>query len=424
MAIVLIVAVLVVAVAVLYVTVTFSTRTRQTTAPLIDDAFKGVSGQIDAANQDLRRQLADELEQDREQLRLDGRKIQGRLDHADSRASSMANQILAELDTIRRLVEQLGARQDQFGGDLGKLDLQVARLGESLARPSASQPQAGDAPAQPTPAGGPAVVRGQLYAERLQFAFVLVPPESFSRSERQFRIQAERQVGVLPSQPGALYDPATIIRRAETDEGFRERLGKAASDYVATKLGDPAFAVATERWITQDAYPETVLVEVCNRISGGLGTIVQKPLEKVGTELRLPGPGAATAAGIGAALTLQPVTEPLGRVSTFLEITGVVVGMATGLHPLALASAKMLAHDQFHDFVARRLREAARLVFVGPAGPAERPAPARQVAEAPEVSTPDSSEAPTDPRTLPPQKPPPPSKLPPAAPRPSGPGFG
>src|SRR6516164_1309680 len=123
MAIVLIVAVLVVAVAVLYVTVTFSTRTRQTTAPLIDDAFKGVSGQIDAANQDLRRQLADELEQDREQLRLDGRKIQGRLDHADSRASSMANQILAELDTIGRLVEQLGARQDQLGGDLGKLDL-------------------------------------------------------------------------------------------------------------------------------------------------------------------------------------------------------------------------------------------------------------------------------------------------------------
>ena len=110
MGIVLIVAILVVAAAVLYVTVTLSTRTRQSTAPLVDDAFKGVSGQIDEATHNLSRQLADELQQDREQQRLDGRQIQGRLDHADTRASSMANQILAELDTIRRLVEQLGAR--------------------------------------------------------------------------------------------------------------------------------------------------------------------------------------------------------------------------------------------------------------------------------------------------------------------------
>jgi hypothetical protein len=31
----------------------------------------------------------------------------------------------------------------------------------------------------------------------------------------------------------------------------------------------------------------------------------------------------------------------------------------------------MLAHDEFHDFVARRLREAARQVFEGP----EKPGP-------------------------------------------------
>ena len=128
MEIVLIVAVLLVAAAVLYISVTLSTRTRQSTAPLVDDAFKGVSGQIDAVAQDLRRQIADGIEQDREQLALDGRKIQGRLDHADSRASSMANQVLAELDTLRRLVEHIAARQDQLGADLGKLDHQVARL--------------------------------------------------------------------------------------------------------------------------------------------------------------------------------------------------------------------------------------------------------------------------------------------------------
>jgi hypothetical protein len=381
MGIVLIVAILVVAVAVLYVTATFSTRTRQSTAPLIDDAFKSVSGQIDTANQNLSRQIADGLQQDREQLMLDERKIQGRLDHLDSRASSMTNQVLAELDTIRRLVEQLGARQDQLSGDLGKLDGQVARLSESLARLSASRPPAVQPPPQKAPAGAPATVPGRLYAERLRFSIVRAP-----QAERQYRIQVERQVGALPSpQPAALDDPSAIIHRAENDEGLRKRLGEAASGYFATKLGDPVFAAVTERWITQNAYPETALVEVCNRISGGLGTIVERPLGITGTELRLPGPEAAAAAGIGAGLILQPVTEPLGQAAAFLEITGVVVGMATGLHPLALAAVKMLAHDQFHDFVARRLREAARQVFEGPEGPAEDPQPLRPVAQTPET---------------------------------------
>src|SRR6516164_9873531 len=168
MEIVLIVAVLVVAAAVLYMTVTLTTRTRQSTAPLIDDAYKGVAGQVDTATQDLKRQIADEMQKDREQQRLEGREVQGRLDHLDRQASGLANQVMAELATIGRLVEQLGARQDQFGADLGKLDHRIARLGESVTR--ASQPQTVPAGPGATPAGGPAIVPGQLYAERLQFS--------------------------------------------------------------------------------------------------------------------------------------------------------------------------------------------------------------------------------------------------------------
>jgi chromosome segregation ATPase len=109
--IVLTVATLVVAAAVLYVTVTLSQRIRRTTAPLIDD----LAGQLEATSAELRRQLqaiVSELHQDREQLRLDGRKIQGRLDHADSRLTTIANQLQSELDAIRRLSEQLGTRGD------------------------------------------------------------------------------------------------------------------------------------------------------------------------------------------------------------------------------------------------------------------------------------------------------------------------
>ena len=104
------VATLVVAAAVLYVTITLGQRIRRNTAPLIDD----VSGQLEASMGELRRQLQDlvhEVREDRDQFRLDERKTQGRLDHADSRLTTVANQLQSELDTIRRLSEQLGTRQ-------------------------------------------------------------------------------------------------------------------------------------------------------------------------------------------------------------------------------------------------------------------------------------------------------------------------
>ena len=110
MDILLAVATLVVAAAVLYVTLTLSQRITRATAPLIDDLV----GQLEATSTELQRQLqavVSELHQDRDQLQLDGRKIQGRLDHADSRLTTVANQLQSELDTIRRLSEQLGTRQ-------------------------------------------------------------------------------------------------------------------------------------------------------------------------------------------------------------------------------------------------------------------------------------------------------------------------
>ena len=111
MDILLAVATLVVAAAVLYVTLTLSQRISRTTAPLIDD----LAGQLEATSAELQRQLQEvvsELRQDREQLGLDGRKIQGRLDHTDSRLTTIASQLQSELDAIRRLSEQLGPQRD------------------------------------------------------------------------------------------------------------------------------------------------------------------------------------------------------------------------------------------------------------------------------------------------------------------------
>jgi hypothetical protein len=113
MDILLIVATLVVAAAGLYVAFTFNRRTKANFAPLLDDAIKDVTGHIDAIAEDLRariRAIADDLQRDREQGRLETRKTQGRLDHADSRMTTISSQISTELDTIRRLIEPRDAR--------------------------------------------------------------------------------------------------------------------------------------------------------------------------------------------------------------------------------------------------------------------------------------------------------------------------
>lgn len=154
-----------------------------------------------------------------------------------------------------------------------------------------------------------------------------------------------------------------MAERAEHDESFRERLTDAAADYFAGKYGDPVFATVTQAWVTEGAFPETALADVCNRIGDGLSSVVESPLEAVGTELHIPGLLDATMAGIGTNLVLEPVTGPLGDVAQLCEIVGVVVGVLTGFHPLALASAKMLAHDEFHKGVARGIVEAGKTIF-------------------------------------------------------------
>jgi hypothetical protein len=379
MEIVLVVAIIVVAATGLYVATTFNKRTRQTTAPLIDTAVRDIFEHLRVTADDLRRHLqviADDLHQEKEQHKLDARTIQTRLDQTDSQISNLANRFLTEFDAIKHRDEQIGARHDQLRGDLQQLAARLGRKPETL----------------PASAGRPAAAPGRLYAERLQFSTVRFA------SDRGVRIVVERSAGqLLPEQLGSLGDASTIVSRAENDPGFRGRLAAAASDYFATKLGDPAFAAVTERWMTQTAFSETAAAEACKRVGNGLNAIVTTQFEAIGTAIRLPGPVAATGAGISTDLVLQPVTRPLAEAARFLEITGVVVGVATGLHPLAMAAGKILAHDEVHSALARGITEGARTMLAGPEpapprvqptivrnGPDQGPAPRSNITAAPD----------------------------------------
>jgi hypothetical protein len=352
MEIVLIVAIAVVAAAALYVAVTFNRRTRKTTAPQIADAVQAISDHVAATAAQLSLQIqdiADNLRRDREELRLDGRKIQGRLDHADSRFSSLAGQFLAELDALKGRADEAGERQDQLSADLYRLAVRLGVPPESPTTPIAVPPALA------------AAVPGRLYAERLEFS--LTHTETPDPSQPLVRIEIARYIAELPAEQFRdVGDAVAVIGRAERDPGFRDRLGEAASGYFAANGGDPGVAVATERWITQNAFPETAAAAVCSRIGNGLNAIAARPLDATGTEIRLPGPAAAAGAGIGSDFILQPVTLSVAA-ARFCEIVGVVVGVATGFHPLALAAGQTLARDGFHQALARGISDAARTII-------------------------------------------------------------
>ena len=61
---------------------------------------------------------------------------------------------------------------------------------------------------------------------------------------------------------------------------------------------------------------------------------------------------------VAATLVLSPVLKPVENGLHTLEVVGIVVGLVTGLHPLVIACAKHLAHDEFGSTVATGIKQA------------------------------------------------------------------
>ena len=229
-----------------------------------------------------------------------------------------------------------------------------ARVPEPAAPPR-QRTRAGPAEAEPgTTAAplGPGLEQGRIYAERLEFSFVRAG--SGAAAEKRFRVAVERELVRYPVQYS---NPEVVGLQAQEDPDFRDRLLETAADYLAGKYGDPVVdRAASQVWVTSESFPETDLAGICSGISDGLTTLVERPLAAAGTQLHIPGPVDAAGAGIGAGLILEPVTGPLGNAARLCEIVGVGIGLLTGLHPLVLASAKLLARSRFTADGARHHR--------------------------------------------------------------------
>lgn len=153
--------------------------------------------------------------------------------------------------------------------------------------------------------------------------------ESLSRGEPIFLFVAKQA-------------PEPVAQHVEED---REKLTEATAEYFATVIVDPTFTAATQAWGTEtDLVTEGVdgIEGVSERLKDG----VAEPLKSFGTKPGL-SPGAADfTAGIATNLILAPITGPLDKAATYIEVAGIIIGVTMGAHGLALACAKLLLKRQ------------------------------------------------------------------------------
>ena len=141
-------------------------------------------------------------------------------------------------------------------------------------------------------------------------------------------------------------------RVPRADQPSKDGIAKAFADYAATRAVDK---VAPELTVGEqaDSFPEMEAAGDIDAVSEWLQRAVTAALEAPAVSIGLTPGEAAISAGIGSNLLLAPITGPLEQASTFLEIAGLVAGLAIGSHSLVLVCVKPLLHTQLEHALSQ-----------------------------------------------------------------------
>lgn len=152
-----------------------------------------------------------------------------------------------------------------------------------------------------------------------------------------------RRTSVAPAQDR---DERMGRERVPRDhQPYEDPIVKAIADYAATAAVDK---MSTGLTVGEqaDSFPEMEAAGDIDMVSGWLQEAATSALEAPAVSIGLTPGEAAISAGIGSNLVLAPITGPLEQASTFLEIAGLVAGLATGSHALVLTCIKPLLHTE------------------------------------------------------------------------------
>ena len=123
----------------------------------------------------------------------------------------------------------------------------------------------------------------------------------------------------------------------------REQIQAAAADYAASWIEDQLDATW---WQTPQRLLLSQAADVLDGSAEWLRGLVEHSLSAAASTAGAAGPLVDIGAGITANLVTEPLTAPLEDTAQACEITGIVIGLATGAHPLVIACAHRLAHDE------------------------------------------------------------------------------
>jgi hypothetical protein len=142
----------------------------------------------------------------------------------------------------------------------------------------------------------------------------------------------------------------------------RKAIKEAIADYAAQRIQG---TVLVSLWQTREGFPIADAAGLLDGSAGWLRGLVAEPLSGLGSGVGLPGPVAAAGAGIAANLVTAPDTTPLDDAARICDVTGIVFGVLTGMHPLVITCVKQLARDA----IGQGLAEGFERIMTFPAAP-------------------------------------------------------
>ena len=244
--------------------------------------------------------------------------------------------------------------------------LQEARRYRDLQHGPESDTEPSDGTADGTGQAAPA---DEVTVIRLRFSYVAerlpsqVTPTgrlavpSPAASDR-IRLVIEHSAVTMPrDQAGDVSEVLGKSRQARDDVTFRERFIDAASEYAGDRIGNNVSQVLTQRWITRDVAHVDAVSQALNRSDEWLHDLAGKPFEEAAGRLGVAQPGAAVLGGIGSELVLEPISAEIQGAVRCCEIIGIGVGLAFGLHPLAISCTKSLFRAQLNERLSTAIRD-------------------------------------------------------------------
>jgi hypothetical protein len=318
------------------------------------------------------------------------RPLRARADAADGRADEAARslaQVSAQLEAERRkwraaaadlhrrieaANQQLRAEQEQHDLDRREWDRERRSLsheGEVRRRRHVHLQRAGRYDGQSDSSEGDSgkpMTDDQVTVIRLGLSFVIDDPSSRIRradydpaAARRVRLVIERkQVTVRAGRSRTAIDVLDLAKQAQENPSAGDQFVDAACEYAASRLDDPAWQVLTQRWVTRDPADINAVSEALNRSDEWLHNLAGKPFEVAASELGLDGPEAAVIGGIVGNLVLASASREIQGAIRFCEIVGIVIGLAVGLPPLAIACTKSLLHAEIHNQLTAAIKKA------------------------------------------------------------------